>query len=211
VLFHPVQSAKDFGNDIRYLRSHSFGENMGYLFPGAAASIRSYRGASRLQRTEMEGQIFGSVLSMAATGAALNAASASSRPTTSVRGLRSSGSAALAEPKSIPMTRANNTWGWKVGQPINNRTAAGNIPKWGTARQRHWKNEAHIYPSSYFAENIPRMRRGRAPQRINPRTGKIESMELHHCPSQCDGGLFNFQPLWPDEHAAIDSHRYVGR
>jgi hypothetical protein len=43
------------------------------LFPGPAASIRSYRSASPLERIEMEGQIFGSVLSMAATGAALNA------------------------------------------------------------------------------------------------------------------------------------------
>jgi len=55
------------------------------------------------------------------------------------------------------------------------------------------------------------MRNGLAPQRINPMTGELESMELHHTPSQKDGGLFDVVKLWPDEHAAVDSNRYLGR
>lgn len=52
------------------------------------------------------------------------------------------------------------------------------------------------------------MKKGLAPQRFNPNTGKIESMELHHTPiPQRNGGLFDFIKVWPDEHKAIDIFR----
>ena len=37
---------------------------------------------------------------------------------------------------SLPFTKVKNTKGWKVGDPINNLTAQGNVPKWATAESQ---------------------------------------------------------------------------
>ncbi|MEP1032204.1 DUF6443 domain-containing protein [Ekhidna sp.] len=109
------------------------------------------------------------------------------------------------------MTMANRTKGWKVGDPINNLTNKGNVPSWSTVRQRHWKNRANNAQSGEFSDtNLSRMKKGLAPQRYNPETGKMESMELDHKPPQRDGGLFDFEEVWPDEHAAQDPFRHTG-
>jgi hypothetical protein len=107
-------------------------------------------------------------------------------------------------------TAPSTVRGWKVGDPINNLTSAGNVPKWGSVRQRYWKNEGLSQADNYGATNLERMKRGLAPQRVNPNTGRLESMELHHTPAQRDGGLFDVQKVWPDEHAAIDPFRNTG-
>ncbi|NNM43910.1 MAG: tetratricopeptide repeat protein [Chlamydiae bacterium] len=109
------------------------------------------------------------------------------------------------------VTQANSTIGWKVGQDICNLTKQGKIPKWSAVRQRYWKNEAHFRPEKYKPENLERMKKGLAPQRKNKITGQMESMELHHIPSQKDGGLFDVIEVWPDEHALIDKNRHTGR
>jgi hypothetical protein len=54
------------------------------------------------------------------------------------------------------------------------------------------------------------MKQGLAPQRINPITGQLESMELHHNPPQRQGGLFEVQKMWHDEHATVDPFRHTG-
>ena len=101
--------------------------------------------------------------------------------------------------------------GWKVGQSITNLTARGRIPSWSAVRRRFWKNEALFNPDVYDAANLARMRqRGLAPQRVNDLTGAMESMELHHTPAVRDGGHFEFTPLWPDDHAAVDPFRRLG-
>lgn len=98
--------------------------------------------------------------------------------------------------------------GWKVGEPITNLTAKGNVPAWSTVRQRFWKNEAFFNSSAYSESNLLRMQKGLAPQRLNPNTGLMESMELHHnIVPQRDGGLFDFIKVWPDEHRALDPFR----
>jgi RHS repeat-associated protein len=101
--------------------------------------------------------------------------------------------------------------GWKVGDPFTNLTRAGKTPAWSTVRQRFWKNEAFSNKNAYSPENLSRMQRGLAPQRINPTTGKLESMELHHFPPQREGGLFQVQKVWPDEHAIRDPFRFTGQ
>jgi len=54
------------------------------------------------------------------------------------------------------------------------------------------------------------MKKGLAPRRINPETLKWESLELHHnVIPQRSGGLFYFEELWPDEHAARDAFRCI--
>lgn len=98
--------------------------------------------------------------------------------------------------------------GWKVGEPITNLTAKGSVPAWSTVRQRFWKNEAFFNRSAYSESNLLRMQKGLAPQRLNPNTGLMESMELHHhIVPQRNGGLFEFIKVWPDEHRALDPFR----
>ena len=117
------------------------------------------------------------------------------------------GSRAGASPNR---TVTNSTVGWNVGDPINNLTSRGTVPSWSAVRQRFWKNEVLNNSSQYSAANIERMKRGLAPQRVNPATGALESMELHHLPAQRNGGLYDVKPVWPDEHGAIDPFRVTG-
>ena len=111
----------------------------------------------------------------------------------------------------IPPTQASSTWGWKVGQPIVNRTAFGRIPKWDTVRARYWKERAQWAKSNpghkYGDHNISRMERGLAPQEFNEATRKMESTELHHIPPRREGGLFDFIEVSPAEHATLDDYR----
>jgi len=122
------------------------------------------------------------------------------------RGSSAAAGSAAAQSEGVPTT-PNSTVGWKVGDPINNLTSRGNVPSWSAVRSRFWKNEAHVNFATYNAQNRARMERGLAPQRFNPVTGKVESMELHHVPPQRLGGLFDVQKVWPDQHAAVDPFR----
>ena len=97
--------------------------------------------------------------------------------------------------------------GWKVGEPITNLTAKGNVPAWSTVRQRFWKNEALLNGSTYSESNLLRMQKGLAPQFQNPKTGLMESMELHHTNPQRNGGLFEFIKVTPEQHRSIDPFR----
>jgi len=106
-------------------------------------------------------------------------------------------------------TTVNNTRGWRRGEPINNQTAAGRTPTWSAVRSRYWKNQS-LDTEAYSPRNIVRMSGGLAPQRVNPRTGLLESQELHHDPPQREGGLFDLEQLWPEEHAAKDPYRQIG-
>nr|MBP7279890.1 hypothetical protein [Sedimentibacter sp.] len=111
---------------------------------------------------------------------------------------------------------SNVAKGWKVGDPIDNLTKAGNQPSWSAVRQRYWKNEAFNNPKNYSPENITRMQKGLAPQRFNELTGTMESMELHHIIPQRSNlpGINNYDNLrsvWPDEHQLIDPYRKTGR
>jgi len=106
------------------------------------------------------------------------------------------------------ITKANTTKGWKVGDPINNLTKKGNVPKWSTVRQRYWKNRALNSKKGEFSEdNLKLMKKGNAPLVKNPKTGKMESVELHHDPSQKEGGLFDVIEVTPEQHSKIDKHR----
>lgn len=122
----------------------------------------------------------------------------------------------------IPMTQVNDTIGWKVGEPINNRTINGSVPTWSSVRYRYWRNEAlnvkngvttkalELECYEVTEENIKRMERGLAPQFFSDKSGRMESVELHHDPAQRDGGLFDVEPLTPEMHAQKDPHRYTG-
>lgn len=102
--------------------------------------------------------------------------------------------------------------GWKVGDDVYNLTAKGNEPSWTTVRTRFWKNQANAtdVAKKWGAENIERMRKGRAPQRYNADKGGMESMELSHEPIPFRDGGKKFVPRWPQDHAAVDPFRHPG-
>lgn len=125
----------------------------------------------------------------------------------------------LPPPGTIKGTQPNNTKGWKAGQPKENLTAKGNVPKWDTIRARHWKNEALKHRQGILKENLKyevteenlaRMEKGIAPQKYNNDLKKWESIELHHDPARKDGGLFDVIEVTPQEHADMDPSRYLG-
>ena len=55
---------------------------------------------------------------------------------------------------------------WKVGDPIDNLTKAGNEPSWSTVKSRYWKNEAHYNPDMYSRKNLELMKKGKASRHI---------------------------------------------
>ncbi|WP_434799725.1 polymorphic toxin-type HINT domain-containing protein [Terrisporobacter vanillatitrophus] len=105
----------------------------------------------------------------------------------------------------------NVTKRWKVGDPIDSKTHKGNNPKWGTVRSRFWKNEAHYNSSKYSEKNIIRMKKGKAPRKINKSTGKSESFQLHHKVYRVNGGsnsINNLEVMSASEHTAF--HKKYG-
>lgn len=97
--------------------------------------------------------------------------------------------------------------GWRLGDPILKRTARGNLPSWSAQRARFWKNEV-LKPETlekYGTENVERMRKGLAPQRLY--RGRIESMDLSHEPIPKRFGGTDVVPRWPEDHAKVDSFR----
>jgi hypothetical protein len=80
-------------------------------------------------------------------------------------------------------------------------------------------NEAHYNPVNYPLENPTRIKLGRAPQRLNIDTGKMESLELHHTIPQRSNTpntpkvntCKNLWTVWPEEHEEIDLLRHTGR
>ena len=125
----------------------------------------------------------------------------------------SSGGALLTTEGRLLMTECNSICGWKVGDPIQNRTWWGGRPKWSTVRQRYWKNQAQLAKSDVvhrYRDQINRMEKGLAPQIKNKSTGNLESIELHHIPAQKEGGLFDFIEVTREEHSRLDPFRFLG-
>ena len=76
-------------------------------------------------------------------------------------------------------------------------------------RRAAWKRLAQD-PNSPLtpAQRAEIQKRGwRGPQRVNPETGLVETMELSHEPIPVRDGGTEVVPRWPDEHAAVDPHR----
>jgi len=90
---------------------------------------------------------------------------------------------------------------WTPGRSIVMKTKKGQAPAFSTVQKRFWKNQGMK----------------KAPQRVNPVTGTTESMELSHrfapqrftlLPPNIRNAGFNLEPLWPQEHAAVDWYRW---
>jgi filamentous hemagglutinin len=96
---------------------------------------------------------------------------------------------------------------WKPGDDVYNPTRNGH-PSEQTVRRREWMNEAqNPNRDDYTPTDFDRMKKGKPPERINPRTGERESMERSHEPVPKRDGGKQTQPRWPDEHGAVDPCR----
>ncbi|HEU5222275.1 MAG TPA: hypothetical protein VFU07_01165 [Candidatus Lumbricidophila sp.] len=61
----------------------------------------------------------------------------------------------------LAATATGGARGWKVGDPIDKLTKAGNEPAWSTVRARYWKNSANVAnDGEYTALNLARMQSG---------------------------------------------------
>jgi hypothetical protein len=113
------------------------------------------------------------------------------------------GAAGVAAEEAATVAR-----GWRVGDPIDALTRAGNEPAWSTVRARYWKNAAAAAEEGeYSAANLARMQAGRPP--LHDELGV--PMELHHLEPRAQGGtnaIENLAEVWPWEHAADDPFRF---
>ncbi|MBP2324772.1 RHS repeat-associated protein [Kibdelosporangium banguiense] len=79
-------------------------------------------------------------------------------------------------------------------------------------KRKKWKELADDPNSPLTPEERQEIKeRGRGPTRTNPWTGKEETMELSHEPVPAREGGKEVVPRWPDDHAARDPHRKLGR
>jgi RHS repeat-associated protein len=78
-------------------------------------------------------------------------------------------------------------------------------------RRAAWKKLAEDPSSPLDAQQRAQIeeRGWRGPQRVNPTTGEIETMELSHEPVPLREGGMEVVPRWPEEHAAVDPHRHL--
>jgi hypothetical protein len=120
------------------------------------------------------------------------------------------GQSSWRDTRQVGLSRAaeeTTSAGWRLGDPIDNLTRAGNEPAWSTVRGRYWKNAANdALDGEYSDANLARMQTGRAP--LDEATG--QSMELHHIEPRYLGGgnnIENLEPLWPWEHDVADPFR----
>ena len=88
--------------------------------------------------------------------------------------------------------------------------AAAAGKSWTTQRRAFWKTEAASEEAleRWGAGNVERMQKGLAPQLRNPRTGQLESVELHHTPVPKRHGGTKVEPVTPDQHKLIDPFRH---
>jgi hypothetical protein len=80
---------------------------------------------------------------------------------------------------------------WKRGDSIDKPMPDGSLATWDTVKSRYWKNryEASKTSGEFSEANLSRIRRGKAPQDYNSRTGQWENRELHHVIPQRAGAL----------------------
>ena len=78
-------------------------------------------------------------------------------------------------------------------------------------RRAAWRRLAEDPNSSLTPEQRAEIKaRGwRGPQRVNPKSGELETMELSHEPVPARQGGTEVTPRWPEDHAAIDPHRQL--
>lgn len=118
------------------------------------------------------------------------------RPSTTFQSLVAS--TAHTDARRILPSEATSEPGiWKPGDPLWTKTKNGTTPSATTLRRRFWQSASVLIPNVrwYGEENLDRMVHGKAPQRRNRRTGKVETMQLAGLKSAADAGAA--RPRWP--------------
>jgi RHS repeat-associated protein len=98
------------------------------------------------------------------------------------------------------------------GQKGSLRERNPDEPEWGTSERRaEWKKHYNDPDSPLTTVQRAEVKaRGWAgPQRTNPWTGDLETMELSHEPIPFRDGGTETVPRWPDDHAAVDPMRIL--
>jgi len=104
---------------------------------------------------------------------------------------------------------------WVGGMHPSTPTKMFKFPPRSTQTRRHWKNRAAEKGAkkkwnALDPENYERMKKkGLGPRRKHPKTGKLETMELHHTKKPWREQGKDVIELWPEKHAEVDPHRFV--
>ena len=79
---------------------------------------------------------------------------------------------------AVASARADLPSAWRPGMALDARVA-DRKPTLAVKAQRFWKTAATASAVTHFDhDNLTLMNDGKAPRRLNPRTGKIETMQL---------------------------------
>lgn len=114
---------------------------------------------------------------------------------------------------------AGGTMAFGIGKGIDMWRGGSRDAQWQRSQRDYWNRAAQSakdHPGRYSPEDLSRMQRGRAPQTVSPKTGLLESTELHHNTLPQRSGLpgsiinedWNLLPVSPQEHSAIDPFRH---
>ena len=88
---------------------------------------------------------------------------------------------------------------WQIGMAID-LADEGRKPSLAVKAERFWSTTANAMAASHFDdENLARMAAGKAPRRLNPRTGRTEAMQLTGLRQASTHDQVRMR--WPDEAA----------
>jgi len=136
----------------------------------------------------------------AATAAAADQleAIAPAQPTVTFRGLVDSAVQPTENSRLRPEDATSEPGVWQPGDPLWAPTKKGD-PSSTAVRRRFWQSAAVLIPGVrwYGEPNVERMAEGKAPERRNRRTGKMETMQLSGLRSKNDEDPP--RPHWPNE------------
>jgi len=100
--------------------------------------------------------------------------------------------------EDAPEDAAEGATSWQPGVPLD-VSVGGSKPSLAVKAERFWKGTAAaLEPISHFDSiEIERMSAGKAPRRTNPRTGRVESMQLTGLRQASE--LDQVRMRWPEE------------
>jgi len=123
---------------------------------------------------------------------------APAEPTLTFRGLVDSAKRPMTEARLRPEDATSEPGVWQPGDALWAPTKKGD-PSSTTVRRRFWQSAAVLIPGVrwYGEANVDRMAEGKAPERRNRRSGKMETMQLSGLRSKNDDDPP--RPHWPNE------------
>lgn len=123
---------------------------------------------------------------------------APAEPTVTFRGLVDSAKRPTGGARLRPEEATSEPGVWQPGDPLWSPSTKGD-PSSAMVRRRFWQSAAVLIPGVrwYGEANVERMAEGKAPERRNRRSGKMETMQLSGLRSKNDDDPP--RPHWPNE------------